>query len=196
MTTKEFRIRDMEPDDVPGLLQLGAVMFEESRMSYFGPFHHERCATLFYQTLNREKDTNGLMVGIGIIAEDFLAVEDENGEMQFVWAPMGMFLGQVQPAWFGDYKEGHEYFFYVDPTARRTGLGRLILEEYIRQCREKGVGDGPIFIQSTAYRDPQEVAEFYESVGFHYSGGYYCLIDRFDGALENITDKDFREEGD
>jgi GNAT superfamily N-acetyltransferase len=193
MTTKEFRIRDMVKEDVPGLLALGEVMFNESRMSYFGPFHYERCMALFYATLNMEEDTKGHTIGIGIIAEDFNAVENEDGEVEFVWAPVAMFLGQLQPAWFGDYHETIEYFFYVCPTVRKSGIGRAVMDEYIRQAREKG-GDqlGPIYIQSTAYRDPKEISKFYESMGFSYAGGYYCLTDRFEGELEVLPDEDFR----
>ena len=183
----------MVEDDVPGLLALGEVMFNESRMSYFGALHYERCKALFYATLNMERDTKGHTIGIGIIAEDFNSVENKDGEVEFVWAPVGMFLGQLQPAWFGDYHETIEYFFYVCPTVRRDGVGRLIMEEYIRQAKEKGGEDlGPIYIQSTAYRDPKEISRFYESMGFSYAGGYYCLTDRFEGELEVLPDEDFR----
>jgi GNAT superfamily N-acetyltransferase len=193
--TTNMRIRDMTFEDVPGLLALGEVMFEESRMNYFGGFHHERCMTLFYSVLNREEETEGDFSGIGIVAEDYLPVEDEEGVTRFIWAPCGMFLGQVQPGWFGDYHEAIEFFFYVDPTARRLGVGRLLMEEYIRQAKEKG-GDqlGPIYMQSTAYNDPKEIGDFYETLGFHYCGGFYCLTDRFEGQLKRLRDDDFRLE--
>ena len=187
MTTKKFNIRRMEIEDVPGLLALGEVMFKESKMDHFGPFHHERCMALFYQTLNRDG-------GIAFLAEDHLFVENDDGEMVGMDATMAMFLGQVQPGPFGDYMEAIEWFFYVDPTARRTGVGRAMMERYIEEAKELGVGDGPIYIQSTAYRDPKEIGDFYESMGFHYCGGYYCLTDRFGGQLERLRDEDFRDE--
>jgi GNAT superfamily N-acetyltransferase len=53
-------------------------------------------------------------------------------------------------------------WFLVDPSARRAGLGRRLLDEALAFCRERGYADVILWTESAL----KVAARLYESVGF------------------------------
>lgn len=127
--------------DIPLLTHLGKKMHEESRYARFA--------------LNTEK----------VVHHFKLFIETQRAIVLVHGDPIySMFVGFIQPFWWGDELESFDLLLYVSPEKRGGPAAVRLVEEYKRIAKEKGVSD--VRISTGTGIKPGKTSEFYQRVGF------------------------------
>lgn len=134
-------VRKATHEDVPRLVQLGVAMHAESRYSAF-QINTEKGAQFFHAMID---DPNAIVLVDG---EPLCA----------------MFVGYVQPFWWGDELESFDIILYVLPERRGGAYAARLVTTYAKEAQKRGVSD--MKIGQTTGLDSERTGLFFQRMGF------------------------------
>lgn len=128
--------------DVPRLVEIGAVMHAESRFNRFA--------------LNLKK------------GEQFFhaVIDNQNSIFLVDGTPIhAMFIGYVQPFWWGDELESFDLLLFVLPEKRGKGYSAArLVSGYLQIAESMGVSDIKIGVSTEV--EAERTCKFFERMGF------------------------------
>lgn len=139
-------------EDVPRLVDLGAVMHAESPRFREQPFSRVKVA----QTLV------GLIQGRGVV---FVARRD--GQI------VGGMAGGVAPNWFNDELQGFELAVFLAPEARHGLTAMRLVRAFFLWCRARGARHVRMGITTGVHTD--STARFYRALGMQDAGVFFDM---------------------
>ena len=145
-------IRPATTDDIDQMIELGEVMWAESRYSKMN--------------LDLAKGRH-VLTALLAFARGIVFVKELAGRI------IGMFWGMVEEHFFGTSLRSFDLILYVHPDHRTGRTGLALLKAYIAKAKELGAVD--IMIGNTTDIDADKVGRLYEAVGFKRVGGLYAL---------------------
>lgn len=144
-------IRDAELEDAKTIERILRDMWHETRYSRF-KYNGEKILDLIFKLITTPR-------GIAIVS-------DNDGID-------GVFLGVIGEQFFADGLQSSDFIQYVSSDSRGKGIGKSLINEYIKQAKERGVDD--ICIGSSSGINVERIGKMYEKLGFSMIGTTHAL---------------------
>lgn len=154
MDNRAVRVRQAEPDDLDDLIRMARA------------FHAASCyaATVQMDPRSFAETVAGMATGGGVVL-----VAERFGKA------CGMAAAITYPHWFNkDHLSGQEVFWWVDPEARGTRAGFMLMKGLEQWAREAGCKT--FHMASTANLAPEKLAKVYERMGYRPQDIYYTKV--------------------
>jgi len=146
-------LRNGTIEDLPELIALGSIMFEES---HFSAYDFDDLKT--YQLLERL-----------VLDEEGIVLVYETAE----YGIMGAFVGGVTEHFFGTCRMSYDYGLFVLPEFRSTRAGYTLLKGYIQAAKDLKVDE--IGIANTTGVESERVEALFTRFGFTRMGGTFTM---------------------
>lgn len=140
-------IRDAVAADIPALLELGALMHQES---IYASYDFDRAKV------------EGLMLALINSRYGILFVSEEDGVIH------GGFMGAISPHWFGNDMVASDCALFLAPEHRSGRTGIRLVQHYIQQAQAKGARQ--ITLSNSTGVQVERVAGLFERMGFFKRG--------------------------
>ncbi len=136
-------IRPASINDIPRLVEMGRLFFDETAIAAFATFAGESCSRTLNELIDGE---NGAV---------FVAEENE---------VVGAIGGMVYPLFFNvDHLTGQEFFWWCEPEYRK-GAGRKLFEALESWAQERGARSFTMIALES--NRPDAVAAVYKRAGY------------------------------
>lgn len=148
-----MRIRNATHEDVEFMAYVGKEMHQESQYHKY-PYDEQQVRDFLHYLIDKPE-------GILLVAVD-------NNDV-----PFGAFAGDIVQHWFGQTMQYFDLFTFVRPSSRGGIAAFKLLQEYVRQAKEKGADE--IFIANCTGVQPEKVRELFEAIGFKQQGYTFTM---------------------
>lgn len=145
-------IRDAKGEDFDALLAMGERFYNNTAYAAIAGYEWDAAAALF-----------DLLIRDGLL----LVAEEESGLVGMVGLVIVPFMFNTR------LRSAHEVVWYVDPDARRLGIGPALLKAVEPACREKGVDVIQMMNLATSN---SATTRMYERMGFKHSESSYLKV--------------------
>ena len=146
-------IRPIEPTDVPGVINLGYQMHQESVYRYFD-YDEGKCGRLLYHFMTNPNTC-------------FAYVGESNGELT------GVFLGSIGEHYFGTDLIASDTLWYVTPEARGSRVGLQLLRKFEQWGKERNAAE--IYVGVSSGLSADKTGSMLQKLGYDVVGGNYKL---------------------
>lgn len=146
-------VRAMEPDDVPGVIDLGYQMHQESVYRHFD-FNPNKFGRLLYHYLT---NPNSCFAHVGT-RKDTLN---------------GVFLGSIDEHYFGTDLIASDTLWYVSPQSRGSRVGLQLLRTYEKWARDHDAAE--IYVGVSSGLKADKTGTMLQKLGYDVVGGNYKL---------------------
>ena len=146
-------VRPMTTEDLPGALNLGQRMHQES----------------VYRQFDYDENKFGRLLCNYIIRTDdrFAYVGETNGVLS------GVFLGSISPHYFGNDLVASDTLWYVAPQSRGSRAGLQLLRAFERWAKTKNAAE--IYVGISSGLSIDKTGNMLQRLGYDVVGGNYKL---------------------
>ena len=146
-------VRAMEPDDVPGVIDLGYQMHQESVYRHFD-FNPNKFGRLLYHYITNPN-------------RYFAHVGTSKGTLN------GVFLGSIDEHYFGTDLIASDTLWYVSPQSRGSRVGLQLLRTYEKWARDHDAAE--IYVGVSSGLKADKTGTMLQKLGYDVVGGNYKL---------------------
>lgn len=148
-----MRIRNATHDDVAFMAHVGNEMHQESQFNKY-EYDESKVQDILHYLIDAPRSI--LLV----------AVDDAD-------EPFGAFAGDMIQHFFGPCWQAFDIFTFVRPDKRGGIAAFKLLQEYVRQAKEKGADE--IYIANSTGVMPEKVRGLFEAIGFKQQGYTFTM---------------------
>jgi len=146
-------VRALEPNDVPGVLNLGYQMHQESVYRHFD-YNENKFGRLLYHYITNP-DTCFAYVGTS------------NNALN------GVFLGSIGEHYFGTDLIASDTLWYVSPQSRGSRVGLQLLRTFEKWAKDRNAAE--IYVGVSSGLKTDKTGTMLQKLGYNLVGGNYKL---------------------